>query len=105
MAAALPEIKMNEFLYSEEVFRLRDRRHGELVLQGTRLQHVEGRLADKYGLSMLDGLHRAHRETATVSRAFHLVQHWNLRIPCETPRRQLWGNSNRDCGKFTGSFH
>ncbi|KAA8593529.1 hypothetical protein FQN60_009645 [Etheostoma spectabile] len=59
---------------------LRDHRHGELVLQGTRLQHVEGRLADEYRLSMLDGLHRAYCETATISCPLHLVQHWNLRI-------------------------
>lgn len=78
---ALPEIKMNELLYSEEVFRRRDSRHGELVLQWTLLLHVEGRLADKYRLSMLDGLHRAHRETPTISCPLHLVQHWNLRIP------------------------
>lgn len=81
MVAALPEIKMNKLLYGEEVFRLRDHRHGVLVLQGTLLHHVEGHLADKYRLSMLDGLDRAHCETATISCAFHMVQHWNLRIP------------------------
>ena len=104
--AALPEIKMNEFLYSEEVFRLRDHRHGELVLQGTRLQHVEGRLADEYRLSMLDGLHRAYCETATISGALHLVQHWDLRISCNTPKRQLWEKkvTGIDCGQFT-IFH
>ena len=60
ITAASPEIKMNELLDGEEVFRRRDGRHGELVLQGTRLQLVERCLADEYRLSVLDGLHRAH---------------------------------------------
>ncbi len=80
MVAALPEIQMNELLYGEEVFGRRDHRHGELVLKRTLLQLLEGRLADQYRLSMLDGFHRAYRETATISDALHLVQHRNLRI-------------------------
>lgn len=53
----LPKIMMNELFHSEEVFWLGDHRHGELMLQGTLLQHVEGCLADEDGLSMLNGLH------------------------------------------------
>lgn len=75
-----PEVKLDKLLDSEEVFRLRDDRHCELVLNGTRLQLLEGCLADQYGLSVLDGLHRAHRKAAAVSSAVHLVQHWNLGI-------------------------
>ena len=77
---------MDDLLDSEQVLRLRDHRHGELVLQGARLQHLEGSLADQYGLSVLDGLHRAHCETAAISCAVHLVQHWNLRVPWKTPQ-------------------
>lgn len=47
---------MNELLHSEQVLRLWDPRHGELMLQRTLLQHVEGRLADEDRLPMLDGL-------------------------------------------------
>lgn len=79
--ARLPEIMVNELLHSEEVFRLWDHRHGELMLQGALLQHVEGCLADEDRLSMLDGLHGAYTKTATISCAFHLVEDRNLRIP------------------------
>lgn len=79
--AGLPEVMANELLHSEEVFRLWDHRHGELMLQGTLLQHVEGCLADEDRLPMLDGLHQAHTKAATVSYTFHLVKHRNLRIP------------------------
>lgn len=72
---------MNKLLHSEEVFRLRDHWHGELVLQGAWLQHMEGCLTNQYRLSMLDGPHGAHCETATISCAIHLVQNWNLRVP------------------------
>lgn len=79
---------MNKLLYCEEVFRRGDHRHSELVLQGTLLQHLEGRLADKYGLSMLDGLHGAYCEAAAISRAFHLVQHWNRRITYKVNKKK-----------------
>lgn len=72
---------VNELLHSEQVFRPWDHRHGELMLQGTLLQHVEGRLADEDGLPMLDGLHRAYAKTATIPCALHLVEDRNLRIP------------------------
>lgn len=72
---------VDELLHSEELLRLRDHRHGELVLQGALLQRLEGRLADEDGLSVLDGLHGADAETAAVSGAFHLVEDRNLRIP------------------------
>lgn len=81
---------MNQLFYSEEVFRQRDIWHGELVLQGAGLQGLEGGLADQDGLPVLDGLHGAHGETAAVSRAVHMVQHWNLRIPWETPKTVTW---------------
>lgn len=77
----LPEVLVDELLHSEEVLGLWDHGHGELMLQGTLLPHVEGRLADEDGLPVLDGLHRAHAETATVSCAFHLVENRNLGIP------------------------
>lgn len=72
---------VNELLHGEQVFGRRDQRHGELMLQGALLQHVEGRLADEDGLPVLDGLHRAHTKTAAISDAFHLVEDRNLRIP------------------------
>lgn len=97
----LPEIKMNKLLSSEEVFRLRDHRHGELMLQGARLQHVEGCLADQYRLSMLDGPHWAHCETATISYAVHLVEHWNLRVPWKTTQNTVHGSW---CGQFPALF-
>lgn len=53
----LPEIKMNDLFYGEEVLRWWDHWHGELVLQGALLLHVKGGLANEYGLSVLDGLH------------------------------------------------
>lgn len=71
---------MNELLRGEEVLRLWDHRHGELMLQRTLLQHVEGCLADEDRLSVLDGLHRAYTKTAAISCAFHLVEDRNLRI-------------------------
>lgn len=72
---------MNELFHGEEVLGLWDHRHGELMLQGTLLQHVEGCLADEDGLPVLDGLHRAHTKAAAVSCAFHLVENRNLGIP------------------------
>lgn len=72
---------VDELLYGEEVFGLWDHRHGELMLQGTLLQHVEGCLADEDRLAVLDGLHRAYTEAATISCAFHLVEDRNLGIP------------------------
>lgn len=78
---SLSEVKVNELLHGEQVFGLRDLRHGELVLQGTRLLHVERGLAREDRLPVLDRLHGAHRKTAPVSGALHLVQHRNLRIP------------------------
>lgn len=48
---------MDDLFYGEEVLRRGDDWHGELVLQGALLLHVEGGLANEYGLSMLDGLH------------------------------------------------
>lgn len=92
---------MNKLLSSEEVFRLRDHRHGELMLQGARLQHVEGCLADQYRLSMLDGPHRAHCETATISYAVHLVEHWNLRVPWKKTQNTVHGSF---CGLFPALF-
>lgn len=71
---------MNELLHGQEVLRLRDHRHGELMLQWTLLQRLEGRLADEDRLSVLHGLHRADAKAAAVSRAFHLVEDRNLRI-------------------------
>lgn len=71
---------MNELLFSEEILRRRHHRHGELVLQWTWLQFVEGRLADQYGLPMLDGSNRAYHETSTISNVVHLVQNGNRRI-------------------------
>lgn len=53
----LPEVLVNELFHSEEVLGLWDHRHGELMLQGTLLQHVEGCLADEDGLPVLDSLH------------------------------------------------
>lgn len=71
---------LDDLLNGGQVFRLRDHRHGELVLQRARLQQLEGRLADQDGLSVLDGLHRAHSETAPISSAVHLVQNRYLRV-------------------------
>lgn len=53
----LPEVLVNELFHREEVLGLWDHRHGELMLQRTLLQHVEGCLADEDGLPVLDGLH------------------------------------------------
>lgn len=72
---------MNELFHGEEVLGLWHRRHGELMLHGTLLPHVEGRLADEDGLPVLDGLHRAHAKAAPVPRAFHLVENGNLGVP------------------------
>lgn len=88
---------MDELFHGEEVLGWGDHWHGELVLQGALLSHVEGGLADEYRLSVLDGLHRAHTETAAISGAFHLVQHWNLWIPFR-PKRQMMEITSRLTG-------
>lgn len=83
----IPEVEVDELLHREEVLRLRDHGHGELVLQGARLLLVERGLAGQDGLPALDGLHGAHGEAPPIPRAVHLVQHRNLRVPCERKPR------------------
>lgn len=97
LVGSVPEIEMDELFHGEEVLGWGDHWHGELVLQGALLSHVEGGLADEYRLSVLDGLHRAHTETAAVSGAFHLVQHWNFWIPFR-PKRQMMEITSRLTG-------
>lgn len=78
----VPEILVDNFLHSGQLLWLRNYGHAELMLQRAGLQHLEGRLADQYRLAVLDGLHRANSEAAAISGAVHLVQHWNLWVPC-----------------------
>lgn len=76
-----PEGALNELLDREQCVRRRDGGHVELVLQWTGLLHVERRLADQDGLTVLNGFHRPHTETAAIPSPLHLVQHWHLWVP------------------------
>lgn len=76
-----PEGALDELLDREQSVRPRDGGHVELVLQRTGLLHVKRGLADQDGLTVLDGFHRSHTETAAIPSPLHLVQHWHLRVP------------------------
>lgn len=76
-----PEVALNEFLDGEQCVGGRDGGHDELVLQWTRLLRVKRRLTDQYGLTVLNGFHRSHTETAAIPSPFHLVQHRYLWVP------------------------